>query len=121
MTPLFKAAYLTYGITTVINRSAKREVAECRYVIMFFLHEYYGYNQVSCGRELGGYNHTNVAYACKVVRNLYRIYPEFRGKIHGICDMIGISHNEIRTILRGYKNRTCSKKELNLSTTVESK
>lgn len=117
MTDLIKAAHLAYGIPSVVNRCKKREVSECRYVIMFFGHEYYQYNQSSLAAALGGHNHTNVVHACQVVRGLYRIYPDFRAKINGICDMIGVSHNEIRTILRRDKQRTTCKKVFILSTT----
>ena len=119
MTDLIKAAHLAYGIPSVVNRSRKRVISECRYVIMFFGQEWYGYNQTSLARALGGSNHTNASRASHIVRNLYRTYPEFREKIHSICVMVGIRPVEIRAILRTDKQRTISYKHFYLSTTVE--
>ena len=62
------------------KKTKKREIAEARQVMMFYLHKVKGNSGAKAGKEFGK-DHSTVLHACKTVKNLFDTNKEFRNKI----------------------------------------
>ena len=75
-----------------------KDVCEPRQVIMFFGFVYLSMTCSVVGREYGK-NHPAVLHATRVVRNLYGSNREFRCKMNGISDKLGIDQERLKGMM----------------------
>ena len=63
------------------SKRGKREIVRKRQIVHYVACSHFGYSQESTGKELGEYDHATIRYACGVIKDEIKNYPEIKNKV----------------------------------------
>lgn len=81
----------------------KRRVVEPRQVCMFFCYMFLSMSGKATANQYGLVNHTTTIHSAKTVSSLYKSNRTFRERLDAISDLLGITHDELKTLLKCQK------------------
>ena len=68
----------------IMSQSRKRDIAEARHLVSYFLRHKFQFSFVAIGRIMGKRDHSTIVNSCNRVDDLCRIYKQFRVKVSTI-------------------------------------